>query len=83
MALAKDDIHALMAKAFPGAEITLQDVVGDRDHYSLTIVSPRFAGMPRVRQHQLVYQALEGRMGSQLHALAITTIAAKPKGAAP
>ena len=67
------DLEACLREAFPNGEITITDLAGDGDHYRARIVDQAFAGMPRVRQHQLVYQALKGRMGGELHALALET----------
>jgi phosphoribosylformylglycinamidine synthase len=68
-----DTLMKFLADAFPEAEITLTDLAGDNDHWQAEIVSPKFAGLPRVRQHQLVYDALKGHMGGALHALALKT----------
>lgn len=73
MAMAAEDIERLIKEALPDAEVTIEDLAGDGDHYAATVVSSAFTGLPRVRQHQLVYQALQGRMGGELHALALTT----------
>ncbi len=73
MAMAAEDIERLIKEALPDAEVTIEDLAGDGDHYAATVVSSAFAGLSRVRQHQLVYQALQGRMGGELHALALTT----------
>jgi len=70
-----DQIEADLREAFPDAEIELQDLAGDGDHWKARIVSTAFAGLPRVRQHQLVYAALKGKMGGVLHALALETAA--------
>lgn len=67
------DIEAMIKAALPGAMVEITDLAGDGDHYAARVVSERFRGLPRVRQHQLVYQALGGRMGGELHALALTT----------
>ena len=75
MAMVASDIEALIKQAMPDATITIQDLAGDGDHYAATVVSTAFKGLSRVRQHQLVYQALQGRMGGVLHALALTTSA--------
>jgi stress-induced morphogen len=69
------DIEALLREAFPDAEIQLVDLAGDGDHYKAVVRSAAFAGKTRVAQHQLVYAALKGRMGSELHALALETSA--------
>ena len=73
MAMAAEDIERLIKEALPDAEVTIEDLAGHGDHYAATVVSSAFAGLSRVRQHQLVYQALQGRMGGELHALALTT----------
>jgi stress-induced morphogen len=75
MPIAQADLEAILQTGFPDAEITVTDLAGDGDHYQAKIVSPAFAGLPRVRQHQLVYAALKGRMGGELHALALETSA--------
>ena len=67
------EIEALIRAALPDAVIEITDLAGDGDHYSARVVSAAFAGVPRVRQHQMVYDALGGRMGGALHALALTT----------
>jgi stress-induced morphogen len=67
------DIEAMIRSALPDASIEITDLAGDGDHYAARVVSAAFAGMPRVRQHQLVYAALGGRMGGALHALQLTT----------
>jgi len=73
MGMPANEIEALIAEAFPGAQITLVDLAGDNDHYELTIVSEHFRGKSRVAQHQMVYSALKGNMGGTLHALALKT----------
>jgi len=70
------ELEADLRAAFPDAEIVIEDLAGDGDHYRARIVSSAFAGLPRVRQHQLVYAALSGKMGGALHALALETSAA-------
>jgi stress-induced morphogen len=72
-------IEAMIREAIPDAEVEITDLAGDGDHYAARVVSASFAGMPRVRQHQKVYAALQGRMGGELHALQLTT--AVPAGA--
>ena len=66
-------IENLIKESLPDAEVTIQDLAGDGDHYAALVVSSTFAGKTRVQQHQMVYQALEGRMGGELHALALQT----------
>ncbi len=73
MAMSRSTLEAHLREAFPDADITLTDLAGDNDHWQAEIVSARFSGMPRVRQHQLVYAALKGKMGGELHALALKT----------
>ncbi|MFC3174135.1 BolA family protein [Novosphingobium bradum] len=73
MGMAADDIAALIKAALPDAEVTITDLAGDGDHYAAHVVSAAFAGKNRVAQHQLVYKALGGRMGGELHALQLTT----------
>ena len=69
------EIETLIKQAMPDAEVTIEDLRGDGDHYAAYIVSSAFKGKSRVQQHQLVYQALQGRMGNELHALALQTSA--------
>ena len=73
MPMPVETLRAYLADAFPDAEIAIDDLAGDGDHYRARIVSTAFAGLPRVRQHQLVYAALKGKMGGELHALALET----------
>jgi stress-induced morphogen len=75
MAMSANEIESLIKSALPDARITVEDLAGDGDHYAATVVSEQFRGLPRVRQHQLVYAALQGRMGGALHALALQTAA--------
>jgi len=71
--MAASDIEAMIKAALPDAQVTITDLAGDGDHYSAHVISAAFAGKPRVAQHKLVYEALGGRMGGQLHALQLTT----------
>ena len=73
MPMAAEEIVAMIRDAIPDAEVEITDLAGDGDHYAARVISPSFAGMPRVRQHQKVYAALGGRMGGVLHALQLTT----------
>jgi len=66
-------IESLIKESLPDAEVTIQDLAGDGDHYAALVVSGAFVGKTRVQQHQMVYQALQGRMGGELHALALQT----------
>ena len=75
MAMAAADIERLIREAIPDAEVTITDLAGDGDHYAARVVSKSFAGLSRVQQHQRVYTALGGRMGGELHALQLTTVA--------
>jgi stress-induced morphogen len=73
--MAADDIINLIKAGLPDAEVRIEDLAGDGDHYSATVVSKAFAGKSRVQQHQMVYATLGGRMGGELHALKLTTMA--------
>jgi stress-induced morphogen len=73
MAMKAETIEALIKEAFPDASVEIKDLAGDGDHYAATVVSAAFKGKTRVAQHQMVYAALKGRMGGELHALALTT----------
>jgi stress-induced morphogen len=75
MAMAAGEIEALIRAALPDAKVTVEDLAGDGDHYAATVVSEAFRGRSRVQQHQIVYAALSGRMGGELHALALQTSA--------
>ncbi len=75
MPMPAEEITAMIKDAIPDARIELTDMAGDNDHWSATIVSEEFRGKPKVRQHQMVYAALKGKMGGELHALALTTSA--------
>jgi stress-induced morphogen len=69
------DIERLIKEALPDAKVTIKDLAGDGDHYAAEVVSEAFRGKSRVQQHQMVYAALKGRMGGELHALALQTSA--------
>ncbi|MEK9723966.1 MAG: BolA family transcriptional regulator [Rhodospirillaceae bacterium] len=73
MAMAAAEIERLIKEGVPDATVTIEDLRGDGDHYAAYVTSPAFAGKSRVQQHQMVYQALQGRMGGELHALALQT----------
>lgn len=73
MPMAAHDIEAAIRAALPDAAVTIDDLAGDGDHYRARVTSAAFAGLSRVKQHQLVYTALGGRMGGVLHALQLTT----------
>ena len=75
MPMAAEDIERLIRESIPDAEVTITDLAGDGDHYAASVVAPSFAGLPRFRQHQMVYAALGGRMGVELHALQLKTAA--------
>lgn len=75
MPMTPDQLESDLRDAFPDAQITVDDLAGDGDHYKARIVSETFRGLPRVRQHQLVYAALKGKVGGELHALALETSA--------
>jgi len=73
MAMQADEIERLIKEGLPDAQVTIQDLRGDGDHYAAQVVSAEFSGKSRVQQHQLVYRALQGRMGNELHALQLQT----------
>ena len=73
MGMSREILMEHLTDAFPEAEIVLPDLAGDNDHWQAEIISPQFAGIPRVKQHQLVYAALQGKVGTDLHALALQT----------
>lgn len=73
MAMLAADIERFIKEALPDAAVTIKDLAGDGDHYAANVVSAAFKGKSRVQQHQLVYAALKGRMGGELHALALQT----------
>ena len=75
MAMDAADITALIKEALPDAVVTIDDLAGDGEHYAARVVSSAFRGKSRVQQHQLVYAALKGKMGGELHALALQTSA--------
>lgn len=75
MAMDAGEIEQLIKQGIPDAQVAIEDLRGDGDHYAATVVSASFIGKTRVQQHQMVYQALKGRMGEQLHALALQTSA--------
>ena len=75
MAIDAGEIERLIKAGFPDAQIRIDDLRGDGNHYAATIISAAFKGKTRVQQHQMVYQALQGRMGNELHALALQTAA--------
>ena len=73
MGMSADEITRMVREALPDAAIELTDTAGDGDHYSIVVTSASFAGKSRVAQHQMVFNALGGGMGTKLHALAVTT----------
>jgi len=73
MAMPAAEIEALIRAALPDATVEIRDLAGDGDHYQALVTSAAFAGKSRVQQHKLVYEALGGRMGGELHALQLTT----------
>lgn len=75
MAMNPNEIEGLIKEGIPDAQVSIEDLRGDGDHYAAYVVSPSFKGKTRVQQHQMVYAALQGRMGNELHALALQTSA--------
>ena len=74
MALKIEEIKKLIKASIPDAEISIEDLAGDENHYSATIKSKIFSGKSKIEQHKLVYKALKGKMGNDLHALALNTM---------
>ena len=77
MAIKQEEIEKLLKEGFPDGDIEIQDLAGDDNHFSAKIKSSQFKGKNRVQQHQMVYNAMGGRMGKELHALALNTSAPK------
>ena len=75
MAMAVHEIERLIKARFLGAQVSIDDLAGDGDHYAATVVSEAFRGKTRIQQHQMVYDALKGHMGGALHALSLKTSA--------
>lgn len=75
MPMPRTEIERMIREALPDARVEVRPLADDGDHYEATVVSPSFAGLSKVKQHQMVYGALKGRMGGELHALALTTSA--------
>jgi stress-induced morphogen len=73
MPMSATDIERMIREAIPDAKVTIEDLRGDGDHYAAHVISATFKGKSRVQQHQMVYQALKGRMGGELHAMALQT----------
>ena len=74
MSLKLEEIRSLIKEAMPDAEVIIEDLAGDENHYSATIKSKVFKGRSKIDQHKLVYKALKGKMGNELHALALNTM---------
>ncbi|MEC7735573.1 MAG: BolA/IbaG family iron-sulfur metabolism protein [Pseudomonadota bacterium] len=74
MTIKKEELETMITKAFPEAKVEIIDLAGDDNHYSLIITSNRFSGISRIDQHKMVYEALDGKMGNELHALTIKTL---------
>ncbi|MEC7381180.1 MAG: BolA/IbaG family iron-sulfur metabolism protein [Pseudomonadota bacterium] len=74
MTIKKEELENMITKAFPEAKVEIIDLAGDDNHYSLIITSNRFSGISRIDQHKMVYEALDGKMGNELHALTIKTL---------
>lgn len=73
MPMSAEQITSAIIEALPGAEVEMQDLAGDNDHWAAKVTAPQFAGKNRVQQHRMVYDALGGKMGGVLHALQLTT----------
>ena len=77
MAMSANEIEELILETFPNAKVVIDDLRGDGDHYAAQIIADEFKGKTRVQQHQMVYKAMGGKMGIELHALALNTSAPK------
>ncbi|GFZ80369.1 hypothetical protein RLOatenuis_1540 [Rickettsiales bacterium] len=75
MAISVIELKEILGRHFPDATVEIQDLLGDSDHYSLTVISAKFEGKSKIERHRMVYDALEGIIGSKLHALTINTLA--------
>ena len=73
MAMSKDEIQELIKNSISNASVTIEDLRGDGDHYSATVISKTFKGKSKIEQHQMVYNSLHGKMGNELHALMLKT----------
>ena len=73
MAMSKEEIISLIKNSLPDASVTIEDLRGDGDHYSATVISKSFMGKSKIEQHKIVYNSLEGKMGNELHALMLKT----------
>ena len=73
MPLTMNEIKELIVSSIPDADVELQDLVGDNNHFSATITSSKFKGLSKIEQHKLVYKSLRGKMGNELHALSLNT----------
>ena len=73
MAMDLNEIENLIKEALPDAKVEIQDLAGDGNHYSATVTSSEFSGKSKIEQHKIVYNSLKGKMGNELHALALTT----------
>lgn len=73
MAMQKEAIEQLIKKSIPDASVTIEDLKGDGDHYSATVISKSFEGKTKIEQHKIVYESLQGKMGTELHALMLKT----------
>ena len=73
MTMNLNEIENLIKEALPDAKVEIQDLAGDGNHYSATVISSKFAGKTKIQQHKMVYNSLKGKMGNELHALAIKT----------
>ncbi len=75
MPIAQEDLRSIITKSFPESELQIVDLVGDSDHYSVTIIDKSFAGKSRIEQHKMVNKALSGYLGDTLHAMQLKTLA--------
>ena len=74
MTISLNEVKKLIKESIPDASVEIQDLAGDGNHYSATVSSSTFVGKSKIEQHKLIYKALNGKMGNELHALALNTI---------
>jgi len=74
MVMTKENIEELIKQSIPDAKVTIEDLRGDGDHYSATVISKSFDGKSKIDQHKMIYESLKGKMGKELHALVLKTI---------
>ena len=80
MPLSKEELENYIKESIPDSTVNIEDLRGDGDHYSATVISKSFVGKSKIEQHKMVYDSLKGKMGNELHALQLTTVSLKTEG---